>query len=133
MTISALRQHARAFADALPRPSPLDDPKRARAFWLVLLALVTDDTSRAAALTDDLVIAIYATALAIDLIEDASAFPAPGRTDPRAAFAAHSTGRIGAGASLPTAAGVGAIPRTGPTSQSKWDGEPVGARLRGAA
>jgi hypothetical protein len=91
--IPRLRAHARAFANALPSPSPLDDPRRARLFWTILVALVVDDTTYAVDLTDDLVVAIYATAVAADFLElDAPAFPTSGHADPGAAIAAHSTG-----------------------------------------
>lgn len=66
--------------------------------------------------------------LVSEVVAAAPSIPTTGRTDPRAAFAAHSTGRIGAGAaSLPTATGASAPSRTGSSSSRGEDGEPVGA------
>lgn len=65
--------------------------------------------------------------LVSNLVAAAPSLPTTGRTDPRAAFAAHSTGRIGAGAaSLPTATGASAPPRTGSHRSNGASGEPVG-------
>lgn len=67
--VERLRAFARQFADALPVPNRLQDEAAARAFWVVLLALVVDDACVATDLTGDLVIAIYATAVAADFID----------------------------------------------------------------
>lgn len=89
--IPALRDAAREFFDALGPSNPLAG--REREFWLVLFALVVDDTTKPADLTDDIVLAIYATELAIDFLELAPAFPAPRNVDaPGAALAAHQPG-----------------------------------------
>ena len=67
--VERLRVLAREFADALPSPNPLQDPSWARAFWPVLLALVVDESVIADDLTDDLVLGIYATAVAAEFLE----------------------------------------------------------------
>lgn len=158
--IERLRRFARQFADALPTPHPLQRESNARAFWLVLVALVVDDSTVPDDLTTNPVLGIYAAAVAAEFLDlerdfeherddfmrallDAPALPAPtSPPGPRAAFspclAAHSTGRTGDAAPSssptgnPTAAGPGAPSRTGSTSQQKWDGESVGSYVSGS-
>lgn len=67
--IERLRAFAREFADALPTPNPLQDPAWARTFWTVLLTLVVDEAVIADDLTDDMVLGIYATAVAAEFLE----------------------------------------------------------------
>jgi len=67
--VERLRVLAREFADALPTPNPLQDPSWSRTFWAVLLALVVDEALIADDLTDDLVLGIYATAVAAEFLE----------------------------------------------------------------
>lgn len=67
--IERLRAFARSFVDALPAPNPLQDHAAARAFWMLLLSIVVDETCVAEDLTEDVVLSIYATAVAVEFLE----------------------------------------------------------------
>lgn len=153
--IERLRRFARQFADALPTPHPLQREANARAFWLVLVALVVDDSTVPDDLTTNPALGIYAAAVAAEFLDlerdfeherddfmrallDAPALPAPtSPPGPRAAFAAHSTGRTGdaAPSSSPTGDSTAAVPGGSSNPghcRNSGNGESVGSYVSGS-